>query len=76
MDNSVVIVLISESARIDTVISQIIERHTEAESDRKRQNCRNIRDIDNAGDEREEISCAGYGDKSDPARKLHLEAVP
>ena len=76
MDNSVIIVLVTKSSCIDTIISQIIERHTETESDRQSQNSCKIREADDTGDERKEITYTSNRNKCDPARKLHLNAVP
>ena len=54
MDDPVIVVLITEPACVDTVISQIVESHTEAESCRKCENSRKIRETDDSGNEREE----------------------
>ena len=75
MDYPVTVILITELARIDPVISEEIERHSEAETDRKRYNSRCIRDVDNACNKRKEIACTGNEYKCNTARKLGFEFI-
>ena len=57
-------------------LDEVINVMQQAEADRKSKDRCKIREVDNTCDKREEITCTSYRNKSDPARKLHLDAVP